>query len=587
MGVARGVPVPWDELFDWTDPLGSVTEWVNGLLSEAVVALLKVPFDNALVNTGPARWNAATAMAGRWGAVMGLVAVAVAVVGVMAGAIARDTTRVLSAAGWAMVVWPITVACVWLAIQLTVVFDGLSVSILDSMSLGQGCTPEYSEWLMERGYPEDPCQADGAAVGTHALGLTLARVLAPMAAGGAPAGVSILILAVMLIGLLMLSLVMIMRSIGLVVAVGFAPVALMTMGWDKSRAMAGAWAKVVVALLLTQPMAAGIIWLTFELMGQANFEGDVASGLVAACGLLLAMLSPLLCMRLVSFITDGFGRAGTEGLEQASTQKVKQGVDTVKQQTVQVAKAGVAAAAGPAGGAALGAGGGVAGAAMNWVTNGQGADGEGASAAASSTSGSAPTGSSPTATTAAPGSQQGAASNAGSTPPQSATAAPAATLGTLPATNGTGQGDVSAHATAHAEAVAAGANPGASTPGAGGPGGPGTGGGGTGRSSGPGGGSPGAGTGSGAATADADVSVETPAGAPGRGTQSSPGGPAAVGPTGERDAPTAGESSGGQQGAPEQSTSGPRRAAPPAGGPGPSPQRSAPPGSSDEGAELF
>lgn len=267
----------------WWDPAitavfdaigGWITTAATEAMSDAATQFMSLAFNNPLTEISDAEWSVATRQAARWGAVFAVVAVAACAVEVVAALIARDTTRVLRAGVVAALAWPMTVAAILVLAELVAVTDGLSGQMFDNVA-GTGAVGSTAA-----------ATAMGAAVG----GLTAITV------GG---GWIVIVIGalVCVVGLVMIAMVMAARAFGLLVATGFAPVALMLVGFRGTRAMARKWVEVVTGLLLTKPLAAGIIVLCLELAG----EGSLDSFVMGTVGLWVAVFSPALALSLVSF----------------------------------------------------------------------------------------------------------------------------------------------------------------------------------------------------------------------------------------------------------------------------------------------
>ncbi len=72
----------------------------------------------------------------------------------------------------------------------------------------------------------------------------------------------------------------------------------MMMPWEKSKAWAGRWCEVVVALLLAKPLAATVLAAAIKLFADSTSFAGLAAGTV---GMVLACGAPLMALRLVSF----------------------------------------------------------------------------------------------------------------------------------------------------------------------------------------------------------------------------------------------------------------------------------------------
>ncbi|MFP3686194.1 type IV secretion system protein, partial [Bacillus sp. SIMBA_026] len=85
--------------------------------------------------------------------------------------------------------------------------------------------------------------------------------------GGAVAGAIVTAMAVVVVWILAFILMcsMIFRTFALAVLAALAPVALMMLPWEKSKAWSGRWCEIVVALLLAKPLAATVLATAIKL----------------------------------------------------------------------------------------------------------------------------------------------------------------------------------------------------------------------------------------------------------------------------------------------------------------------------------
>lgn len=428
----------------WWDPRSWVSDAINGMLetwagglASLAEGMLLGAFDGSLGTLNTAEWTVATVFTGRLGAVMGVFAVAFCAIEVIAGMAGRDPMRILKGALIAMFAWPLTATAAWATIKLTGVSDSLSTAIL----------------------ADSPAKE------------LAARFFAPLRALTAtnPPGGAIVALVFALLVLLptvLLSLVMAFRSFGLLVAVAFAPVALMTQGWAKMRGMARGWATIVGALLVTKPLAAGIIVISLELIESVPDMGALVMGVV---GLWMAAFAPVAAASLFTFA--GGEVAAAQGA--ASAQAGRHMVGTARATAAggkKVGKQAMGLVAGGAGGAGLaaGAGGSKAGNVVSAGGGAKGAQGEPAPKSAPDQSAGAkpaPGGSSPPGSSSGSGAGSSAGSGAGKTPAQSGSAgqrsgrgaptpAPAASTGSAPGATRAGGGPASTSGTAPQQAPA-------------------------------------------------------------------------------------------------------------------------------------
>lgn len=110
------------------------------------------------------------------------------------------------------------------------------------------------------------------------------------------------IIALLALGALFLTFMLGLRFIALLVMATFTPVAVFSMTWEASKAVAVKWAQLSAGLLISEPAAAVIIRLGAAMGLMANDWSRSAWGLAL---LLSAGLMPLLVMALVNFMTGG------------------------------------------------------------------------------------------------------------------------------------------------------------------------------------------------------------------------------------------------------------------------------------------
>ncbi|WP_263119337.1 type IV secretion system protein [Cellulomonas sp. RIT-PI-Y] len=326
----------------WWDPaveavFNKIGEWIVkaaiDAISTACEQFMSLAFNNPLTEISDVEWQIATRQAARWGAVFAVVAVAMCAVEVVAALIVRDATRVLRAGMIAVLSWPMTVAAILLLAQLVSITDGLSGQMFDNVA-GSGAT--------------------GSAAAATAMGAAAGGLTALTVGGG---WIVIVIGAlVCIVGLVLIAMVMAARAFGLLVATGFAPTALMMVGFKGTRGMASKWVEVVVGLLLTKPLGAGIIVLCLEMAGEGNLD----SFIMGTVGIWVAVFSPALALSLVSFAggqlsaaltahSDAVKSAGSQATQAGMTRMALGGPDKEALSTLGNQAAGLAKAMGMSG----------------------------------------------------------------------------------------------------------------------------------------------------------------------------------------------------------------------------------------------
>lgn len=179
-----------------------------------------------------------------------------------------------------VVAWPLTGITVWITIMSVAAVDKIVVAMLGTQS------NDSLSKLFEA-----------------ATLLGTAQGLGNPAGGGALTA-NLLMLLILWVFSLVLSMVMIFRNFALIVLVAFAPLALMLIPAETTRAWSKRWAETVVALLLTKPIAAGLLIISAELVGSVS---GLASALMALVGIIVACASPMAAMSLVKFTGANLG----------------------------------------------------------------------------------------------------------------------------------------------------------------------------------------------------------------------------------------------------------------------------------------
>jgi hypothetical protein len=285
VAVATVVSGSWWNPLDWE---GFVDGIVEGM-GEALVWLLNLAFNNPLTVISASEWQAAFGQAAKWGGVFAVVAVAMCAVEIVAGMISTDHSRILRGWVWAVLAWPLTAASLLVYSRLVNASDWLTTSILNSIT-----APEV---------------VAGSAVVT---GATSAATTAMVSMLLGVSALSTWWLALIFVGLAMLpviGLVIVLGAVtfGQIALAGFAPVALMLIGFRGTRPMSSKWLQMAVALLLTKPIAAGIVALGCALGSQGGADGLIL-GIIA---ITVAVASPALAFSFVGFAGAQLGGAVT------------------------------------------------------------------------------------------------------------------------------------------------------------------------------------------------------------------------------------------------------------------------------------
>ncbi|MGP7963672.1 hypothetical protein ACTVBU_10915 [Sanguibacter sp. A246] len=265
------------------DPLGSIEDWVNGLL-EGVLNSAWGLVHAAFYSTGltDAQWSAATFFTNRFVAVLASATVAVAAFQIIKLMIAGRSKEVLTPVVALVAAWPATATAVWLAVRTTGAVDRLVMAMLKSQSGPTAIETIYRTFAGA----EDASSISGPTVDTN----TTAQNIIVFA---------LLALIVWLVSLV-LTIVLEFRNFALLVLIAFAPVAWMLLPAETTRSWIRTWTQMTVGLILAKPVAAGMLMLSGELINATADDGwgAMLTGLV---GIIVTSFSPAATLALVRF----------------------------------------------------------------------------------------------------------------------------------------------------------------------------------------------------------------------------------------------------------------------------------------------
>lgn len=275
----------WWNPLDWGDFVDGIIEG----LGDALVWCLNHTFNNSLTIVDANEWQAAFSQAAKWGGVFAIVAVAVCAIEIVAGMIASDHGRVVRGWIWAILAWPLTAASLLIFTRLVNLSDWLTTSILNSI--------------------DAPTAVEGSVVVTGAGSAAGTALVAMLLGVGVFSTWWLALIFVVLAFLPVLGLLIVLGAVtfGQIALAGFAPIALMLVGFRGTRAMSQKWVQMAVALLLTKPIAAGIITLGCA-VGQEGGADGLIMGIIAVT---VAVGSPALAFSFVGFAGAQLGGALT------------------------------------------------------------------------------------------------------------------------------------------------------------------------------------------------------------------------------------------------------------------------------------
>ncbi|MCI0141529.1 type IV secretion system protein [Arthrobacter bambusae] len=292
------MPVQCDLNGWWPPGCGLVSQANDGFLG-AVTALFANILQNiaswiwsfitgafSVSNVDDSQWIAVQGLTNWWVVVMMTPLVVAMILQLLSGLISQQPRRLVRALVGGAAAIPMVAGAVFLARQLTHIGDSASQSILDSMG-----TDPYVVFMRLFGFERAPA---GSGRDWNVVSL------APGSSSGAAGAVIVTAMAVIVVWILAFILMcsMIFRSFALIVLAAVAPVALMLMPWEKTKAWARRWCEIVVALLLAKPLAATVLAVAIKLFAESKSFAGLAAGVV---GMTLACGAPLMALRLVSF----------------------------------------------------------------------------------------------------------------------------------------------------------------------------------------------------------------------------------------------------------------------------------------------
>ncbi|MFJ6453998.1 type IV secretion system protein [Paenarthrobacter sp. NPDC091669] len=256
--------------------LQNIASWMWGFITGAF----------SVSEVDDSQWAAIGGLTNWWVIVMMTPLVVVMILQLLSGLISQQPRRLIRALVGGAAAVPLVAAAVYLVQQLTRVTDSASAALLESIG-----TDPYVVFMRLFGFERAPA---GSEREWNVISL------APGNQGGAVGGAIVTVMAVIVVWILAFILMcsMIFRTFALAVLAAVAPVALMMMPWEKSKAWAGRWCEVVVALLLAKPLAATVLAAAIKLFADSTSFAGLAAGTV---GMVLACGAPLMALRLVSF----------------------------------------------------------------------------------------------------------------------------------------------------------------------------------------------------------------------------------------------------------------------------------------------
>lgn len=265
-------------------------------MSASAWDLLKGAFMGSAGLLGDGQWGVAVGFNNKMTVVMSVFTVLVALFQVGRCLFQGRMRDAIKPAVAAVLAWPVTAICVWATIMSVAAMDKLVAAMLG-------------------GAENDSLQ--DVFLAASAMGAIQGATGGPAGAASGALGANLILLLIVWVFSLILSMVMIFRNFALIVAVSFASVALMLIPADVTRSWAKRWAETVIALILTKPIASGILILSSELVATAD---SLASSMMALVAIIVACASPMAAIALVKFTGAQLGAdAGNEASRATGT----------------------------------------------------------------------------------------------------------------------------------------------------------------------------------------------------------------------------------------------------------------------------
>lgn len=287
-------------LFDWAfeGALNGVGEMVSEFVLGLVISLAKLTRDmlfsafttqQVTEDTWQVvRGSGSGGFVQMWMMIMAPVLVGIVCVQVAVSMLKRNKAGLIRAGVGAVFGIPLSLWAVWMVEKLLKAMDETTVFIMNSV----GKTPEEA-FMRVFGFMKSSKGPEGLGYEmdmTHWMWWT--------GSPGAPLLIGVVIFLLVAIAALILNSMMIFRGFALVVAVSVAPVVIMMMPLEASKAWFTKWAELVTGLLIAKPLAFSVLVFSMSLFNESVSVNDTIMGLV---GMVVASMMPLIVMKFISF----------------------------------------------------------------------------------------------------------------------------------------------------------------------------------------------------------------------------------------------------------------------------------------------
>lgn len=232
---------------------------------------------------------------GTWILVMAPVLVAIVCIQVVIAAFKRSGSGVIRAGVGAVVGIPLSLVAVFFVEKLSFAFEGVTQFFLGSLGANGGMAP----FMKIFGYlpvkdsspmefavnPESWLWKTGTVGGTASTWIS-----------------ALLIMAIAWVFSLILTAMMIFRDLGILILAAAAPVAVMMMPLEVTKAWIGKWGSLVAGLLIAKPLSAFVLVLSVSLFSGSP---DVIQTIAGLLGMIMASAMPLVILKFFTFTSSG------------------------------------------------------------------------------------------------------------------------------------------------------------------------------------------------------------------------------------------------------------------------------------------
>ncbi|SEF10482.1 hypothetical protein SAMN04489740_3997 [Arthrobacter alpinus] len=244
---------------------------------------------------------------GTWLLVMAPILVAVVAVQVTISVFKRSGAGVVRAGVGAVVGIPASLIVVWFVEKLSFAFEGVTQYFLGSLGAKGGMAPFmkiFGYLPVEGSSPmEFTVDPDTWLWKSGFNGATSTWISA------------LLIMAIAWVFSLILSAMMIFRDLGILILAAAAPVAVMMMPLEVTKAWIGKWGSLVAGLLMAKPLSAFVLVLSVSLFTSSP---DVSQTIAGLLGMIMASAMPLVVIKFFTFTPTGAIGDVDSGSKQAS-----------------------------------------------------------------------------------------------------------------------------------------------------------------------------------------------------------------------------------------------------------------------------